>query len=69
MAAWARAEAREAAPVVHLVAPVAAATALIADPGFTVRSSTPFTLARSPFVRLEAVLRPGGAPPESARAR
>jgi hypothetical protein len=60
--AWVRAEGAGGAESVQLVAPAALAAKLIAEPGFTVRSTAPLTLAGRGFVRLEASPMPSPPP-------
>jgi len=61
-AAWVHAEGAGGAESVLLVAPLPLAAKLIAEPGFTVRSTAPLTLAGHAFVRLEASPMPSPPP-------
>jgi len=67
-AAWVQAQGARGAASVQLVAPVALAAKLIADPGFTIRSTEPLTLGRHAFVRLEASPMPSPSPRRQAPA-
>lgn len=68
-AAWARAQIAAGAEAVQLVAPASDLPALAADPAFGIRSTTPLTLARAGFVRLEASPRPRREPVAAPPAR